>query len=244
MGDELSTDVIGEISDLINKGAFKAAAELARSYEDSELQDSAHFWFQYGLARNGAGLNGAKQYIEATYCDDCTDGMKADINRDLALLAAHMGEFSLALEYLLVGLDFVSDDDFNRLAATHMIGGRVVALDGQYGDALEHHVFAHRIWQQAGDDADPQWIMNNRFYWLRTAALLERPRHGLYKQLKASPEPRADRRRQAAGFLYAGPVAAGLSLAREISDGRMISVRTAIDDTEFLLSSVFDTVYD
>lgn len=225
----MSTDVAAVIGQLINQGQFSDAVDVGLIHETDTASHSPDYWFQYGLARAHAGLDGREQYWRALAHPDCRELMKADICRDLVGIAGRLGDYGTAARLTEEGYR-LAYDDANRTAAIYMAAARVHSLVGAHREALQLHEEAHAFWQIAGTDADAQWVMNNRFYWLRAKALLERPRRILYREFTRSPESRADRRRQAAQFFYGGPFAARAHLLREIAGNHAYRRKIMLDE--------------
>jgi len=207
----VSSNVAGQISELINKGRFKEAKKLGEAHQNDEnANQSAHFFFQWGLARSLVRKDNSAQFEHASHCADYTKQMEGDFYRDAALVAAKQGKLTRAAELLfMVGDMLWEEPDLNREAALHMARGRVRYIEESYEAALMHHEEAADIWakaEKASEFVDQQWVKNNRFYQLRVTARLGEDTSGLYREFHQSREPRPDRRVLAFLYHYFGKI--------------------------------------
>jgi hypothetical protein len=215
MGEEMSDDVITAISRLINEKRWYEAERLGAEHGfDEAVAGSAHFWFAYGLARELTGGDGEWEFDEAAKCPDFTMQMQGDMNRDLALGLARMRRFDEAFDLLCQAED-IFKGDANRLASIEMLWGRVEYLRGHFRLAEEFHFKADAAWRELGDATNLQWIMNNRFYWLKVQATMGLPMRRLYHDFLRSPEPREDRRKLARLYFRYGPAGVAMGNAFE-----------------------------
>lgn len=159
-----------QLKKLIDRGKYHAAVKLGKQFDAETLAFNldAHFWFQYALAVQLSGGDPSVQYRQARQASGYTPQMEADILRDEALMAIRLDRLDEALSFNRQSMLLIPGDA-NREAAACMVEGRILYAGGSFNTAASLHSVAQGIWNRIGDEADQQWIRNNRFHWFRAA---------------------------------------------------------------------------
>lgn len=188
----MSSTLIAEISDLINQGKFREAVQLAETNATNfEVNQSAHFYFQWGLALSLLGDDPKFLWNKAATCPDFTPTMAGDFYRNGSLAALRKGDLTLAKQMLDSALG-LHRSDVNRIAADVMVKARIEFAKGNYEAAYAFHKQADDTWKSIGSQADQQWIRNNNFHWFKAVIATRRNNKQLYAIIMAD-EPRRDR---------------------------------------------------
>ena len=189
----MSSTLIAEINDLINHGKFRVAMQLAQMNADNaEVNQSAHFYFQWGLAVQLCGDDASALWEKAKRCDDYTSTMAGDFYRDRSLAALRRRDLTQAKRMLDFALGY-HRSDINRIAADVMVKARIELAQGDYETAYLFHKQADTMWKSIDKQADKQWIRNNNFHWFKAIVGIRRDNEWLYAIIMAD-EPRRDRR--------------------------------------------------
>lgn len=170
--------IIDKIKELINQGKFKEAREYAKYINSLVMShiNNAHFYFYYSLtvrltSKNGQDVSLLREIeSEMKSCDNFTQNIYGDYLRDEALMMVRLGYTKKAQETVDEMLNYIENGDYNRKAAYKMVIGRINYIQHDTWLATVHHKEADLLWQTHEETADPQWIKNNRFHWLKAMA--------------------------------------------------------------------------
>ncbi|HEX8389920.1 MAG TPA: hypothetical protein VF597_00680 [Candidatus Saccharimonadales bacterium] len=200
----MSSNVVARLAELNNSGQWKQADQLAAHYaQNASFQPDAGFFFQWALARRLIGKNPQEQIEAARLAPGYSEQMAGDFDRDAGLDFLRQGVLDKA-EQMFDSARSIHDGALNRMAVLEMCYGRLFLTKAQYVKAEQSHEKANQIWCEIAD-ADPQWIKNNRFHWLKAKAALGKRERSLYLAIKDS-EPRLDRKVCAFLMHYFGKV--------------------------------------
>ena len=159
-----------KLSHLINdERDFKGALAYGEYYlRESQTLDevSAHVWFLVALAARLSGADATPFQKGARQAPDYTPILEGDLLRDAALHNVRLGRIHEA-ELLIPRIYDRHVGDENREAALDMVRGRIDYAKGKYWVASADHHYADETWKRIGNLADPQWVANNLFAWLR-----------------------------------------------------------------------------
>lgn len=160
-------------SDLINDGKWPEALEQAR--EDTlspELAQYALTWFQLALIE---GLHGTMQKradarMQAASCEDYTEELEGDLDRDDAIAFLKFGRLDDA-RASVESARAVHGHDLNRLICLDMVTGRIQLHAGDYVAAYKTLQKAAKTWKDMGSAANRQWQINLQLHLLMAAVM-------------------------------------------------------------------------
>ncbi|MBL8158846.1 hypothetical protein JNJ66_00100 [Candidatus Saccharibacteria bacterium] len=190
----MSDEILAALSGLIKRGRFRQAYAVGTSNADvASVRDDANFHFQVALASGFVRAGDTEAWwARARKCPNCTQAMESDMLRDSARMAVLLGQLDEAQQLLATSAS-LAEGDRNRQAAVKMVWGLISAARHEWGTANQFHRDAEAIWRQLGDDADEQWMRDNRFHWFAVMVMLGQKRH-IRLGMILEDEPRRDRR--------------------------------------------------
>lgn len=185
--------VVSTMSDLINAGKFREAADIAALVVDRPtlydkhpeyvaVNDDAQFHFHASLACRLAGRKGEASWygLRARRCPNFSNDVEADLKRDDALWLIRQGrpwlpwrrkywrrEVRWLIDELYNTVDHVKDP--LRYGALLMTDGRFEYAQGRYREALILFGGAEVVWDDC-TEPNEQWARNNRFAMMRASA--------------------------------------------------------------------------
>ncbi|HWT39660.1 MAG TPA: hypothetical protein VN081_00025 [Dongiaceae bacterium] len=161
----VSRVLANSLEEAISSGSYRFAYELGQRAASANPALDAHFWFQYALAAQLIGEDGTAMVDKARKATGYSDLMECDFQRDTALLAIRKHRLKDASNNMKASRKLIPFHDGNRQAAARMVDARIHYALGRYKTAAALHADANRQWINLGDNANQQWMRNNRFHW-------------------------------------------------------------------------------
>ncbi len=223
--DAIDEETVQGLDQLINverdfKEALLIGEDILETLKDAPIllsKVSAHVWFRVALAARLTKKDPSRFEKLMRTAPDYSLIMEGDLRRDQALQAIRRHQFKEA-EQLLRDVAQMHEGSENRYAALQMVRGRLDLAKGNLKSAASHFRAADDNWALLGKKADPQWVTNNLFHWLRCLVLLrDSDRFKVYTRFIVR-EPDTNRSQAASTMMLRGPLAAhGYGLLERIA---------------------------
>lgn len=182
---------LDDISKLINQGRRRRALKAMCDPEfQAQHEHTAHYWNMLALCqllRNQLPA-ARRSYARARTCSDFAVELTDDYLRDRALYLIRRRRGLKRADSLLQQAAS-SHQEGDRAAVYQMCWGRLEAAKRNWTAAILYYQKAQELWNSL-TNPNQQWIMNNRFHWLKALAVTNKDTSDLANLIIATdPSP-------------------------------------------------------
>lgn len=203
LSQETEEDLLAYLNDLIDRGRFHKAYRIGLKHLKGCIREetSVHLAFATILAARLSDNPAGPILYRLHEYKGFDNTVKGDNYRESAIQLIRKRDLDSARALLKIARTLHSDDQ-NRLAALLMAEAQLELATGSEEGARKAqslHNHAHAIWEgleKQGLPFTPQWVMSNRFHYIRSMAAISYSAPSEIRVLLKT-EPRLDRRLRA-----------------------------------------------